>query len=230
MKKHSKRYREAYAADSAEQYHGLTEALEKLYKMPGAKFDETVELAFNMGLDPKQSDQMVRGTVNLPHGSGKDVRVVVFTDNPDEAKAAGAEHVGMVDLIKRIEEGWMDFDVAVATPVAMKEVRKVARVLGPRGLMPNPKTGTVSNDISAAVKEIKSGRVEFKMDKTANMSVVVGKRSFSAEQIAENTKVAIETINAAKPSGYKGTYIKTMSVSLSMSPSVKLNVKEVTAA
>jgi large subunit ribosomal protein L1 len=168
---HSKRYRTARTQVDPVTTYPIEEAVKHLASFPKAKFDETVELAVNLGVDPKQSNQMVRGIVNLPKGSGKKVRVIVFTENPDAAKAAGADEAGLADLLKRIEDGWMDFDVAVSTTSAMKEVRRVARILGPRGLMPNPKTGTVTFDVTAAIKDIKlGGRVEFKMDKTGNVA------------------------------------------------------------
>ena len=167
----------------ANKAYPLKSAVEVLAKFPKAKFNETVDLAFRLGVDPKQSDQMVRGTVPLPHGSGKTVRVLVFAKSgaaADAAKAAGAEYVGFDDMIKKCQEGWTDFDVAVATPEAMAEVRKLGKVLGPRGLMPNPKTGTVTEDTAKAVKEVKAGRVEFKVDKAGNVHVPVGKASFTA--------------------------------------------------
>jgi len=207
----------------AEQYP-LDEAIDLLAKFPKAKFDETVELSLHLGVDPRQSTQMVRGVVNLPKGSGKKVKVIAFTDNPDEAKEAGADEAGMDDLIARIQDGWVDFDVAVSTPAAMKEVRKVARVLGPRGLMPNPKSGTVTEDLAAAIKSVKSGgRVEFKMDKTANLGVIVGKRSFSAADLKENIETVFEMIGKARPESLKGHhYIKTAALSGTMTPGVRL--------
>ena len=224
MLKHSKRYRTAREKVSAERLYPLEEAVKILQQFPKAKFDETVEIAFNLGVDPRQSNQMVRGVVNLPKGSGKKVRVIAFTEKPEEAMAAGADEAGLNDLLKRIEEGWLDFDVAIATPSAMKEVRRVARVLGPRGMMPNPKSGTVSDDIAGTVKEIKlGGRVEFKMDKTANIGVVVGKRSHSEEDLLENIRTVLDTVGKAKPEGMKGQkFIKNVAISATMSPSVKL--------
>ena len=230
MRKQSKRYRKAKEAVTAEHVYSLNEAVAILKKMPAAKFDETVELSVHLGVDPRQSDQMVRGTVSLPNGSGKQVTVVVFTEKPEEAIAAGAEYAGLADMIKKVEEGWMDFDVAIATPSAMKDVRKIARVLGPRGLMPNPKSGTVTDDIALAVQEVKAGRVEFKMDKTANAAVIIGKRSFTEGELVENASKAIEVINGAKPDAVKGIFIKSMSISSSMSPGVKLNTKALVAA
>jgi large subunit ribosomal protein L1 len=208
--------------------HALTyplgEALGLLSKFPKARFDETVELSIHLGVDPRQSTQMVRGVVNLPKGSGKKVRVIAFTDNVEAAKEAGADEAGMDDLIARVQEGWTDFDVAVSTPAAMKEVRKVARVLGPRGLMPNPKSGTVTEDIAEAIKSVKSGgRVEFKMDKTANLGVVVGKRSFSDEDLKENIEAVLDALGKARPDSLKGhTYIKSAGISGTMTPGVRL--------
>src|SRR5213596_142876 len=203
----SKRYKKALEAVDATKLHALNSAVEVLSRFPKAKFNETVELAFRLGVDPKQSDQMVRGTVPLPHGSGKTVKVLVFAKPgpaADAAKAAGAEHVGYDDLIKKCTEGWADFDVAIATPEAMSEVRKLGKVLGPRGLMPNPKTGTVTDDTAKAVREVKAGRVEFKVDKTGNVHVAVGKAAFSASQIEENARAVIDAIIKAKPSAARG--------------------------
>src|ERR1700759_2141060 len=192
--KPSKRYRKALEAVDAKQHYTLKSAVEVLAKFPKAKFNETVEVAFKLGVDPKQSDQMVRGTVPLPHGSGKNVRVLVFAKPgaaAEAARGAGAEFVGFDDLIKKCTEGWTEFDVAIATPDAMSEVRKLGKALGPRGLMPNPKTGTVTDDTAKAVKEVKAGRVEFKIDKGGNIHVPIGKASFPADQIVENAKAVI---------------------------------------
>lgn len=226
MPKVSKRIQSAREQVDRLKHYPLDEAVDTLGRFPKAKFDETVELSIHLGVDPRQSSQMVRGTVNLPHGSGKSVRVIVFTEDAESAQAAGADEAGLDDLIGRIQEGWTDFDVAVATPAAMKEVRKVARVLGPRGLMPNPKSGTVTDDVVAALKEIKQGgRVEYKMDKTANVGVVVGKRSFSKEQLVENIQTVVESIGKAKPEGMKGgtRFIRSMAISGTMTPSVRLD-------
>src|ERR1041385_5468316 len=193
----SKRYKKALTQVDANKTYPLPQAVEVLQKFPKAKFNETVDLAFRLGVDPKQSDQMVRGTVPLPHGSGKVVKVLVFAKpgaSADAARAAGAEFVGFDDMIKKATEGWTDFDVAIATPEAMVEVRKLGKVLGPRGLMPNPKTGTVTEDTAKAVKEVKAGRVEFKVDKGANVAVPVGKRSFTPQQIVENARSVIEAV------------------------------------
>ncbi|HOB98617.1 MAG TPA: 50S ribosomal protein L1 [Verrucomicrobiota bacterium] len=228
-KKHSKRYRKALAMVDASKSYPLSEGVGLLTKFPRAKFVETVELAFRLGVDPKQSDQMVRGTVPLPHGSGKVVRVLVFAKPgaaADAARSAGAEHVGFDDLIKKCQEGWVDFDVAVATPEAMSEVRKLGKVLGPRGLMPNPKTGTVTDDTAKAVKEVKAGRVEFKIDKAGNIHVPIGKVGFAAEQLVDNGRAVIEAVIRARPSSVKGTYLTNCTLSSTMSPAIRLDVRD----
>src|SRR5438552_7775992 len=220
----SKRYKKALEQVDATKSYPLKAAVEVLAKFPKAKFNETIDLAFRLGVDPKQSDQMVRGTVPLPHGSGKTVKVLVFAKNgpaADAAKAAGAEFVGFDDMIKKCIEGWSDFDVAIATPDAMSEVRKLGKVLGPRGLMPNPKTGTVTEDTAKAVKEVKAGRVEFKIDKAGNIHVPVGKVSFAAAQIEENARAVIQAVTRAKPASVKGHYIQSCAISATMSPSVR---------
>ena len=225
----SKRYRKALELVNGKKAVPLKSAVEVLTKFPKAKFNETVDLAFRLGVDPKQSDQMVRGTVPLPHGSGKTVRVLVFAKGgpaADAARSAGAEFVGFDDMIKKCQEGWSDFDVAIATPDAMSEVRKLGKVLGPRGLMPNPKTGTVTEDTARAVKEVKAGRVEFKIDKAGNIHVPVGKASFSATQIEENARAVIEAVVKAKPNSIKGIYIQSCTLSATMSPPVRLDTKE----
>lgn len=226
MVKRSKRYRKA-AESLAQKPSALADAVAVLQSMPKAGFDETVELSFKLNVDPKQSNQMVRGTVRLPNGSGKKVRVVVFTDHAESAIAAGADKAGLEDLIKEIEGGWMEFDVAVATTSAMKEVRKLARILGPRGLMPNPKSGTVTDDVESAIKEVKGGRVEYKMDKTANLSVVVGKRSFANDKLVENAKAALSSVAATRPEMIKGKFINSITISSTMSPGVKVDLAEV---
>ncbi len=218
----SKRYRAAAKAADLTKSYTLAEAVEVLGKFPSAKFDETVELSIRLGVDPTQGDQMVRGTTPLPNGSGKKVRVLVFTDNAEEAIKAGADHAGLQDMMTKVTEGWLDFDVAIATTEAMKQVRTLARVLGPKGLMPNPKAGTVSDDVVGAIKAVKAGRVEFKMDKSANIGVGVGKRSFTPAQIAENAAAVIDAVSKAKPASFKGIYIKSIYISSSMSPGVQL--------
>ena len=203
--------------------YAVLEASALLNKLPKAKFDETVELYAHLTVDPRKSDQMVRGTLKLPHGSGKTVRVIVFTENPEEAISAGADKAGLEDLIEEVMGGWLEFDVAISTTSAMKSVRKVARVLGPRGLMPNPKSGTVTDDIVDGIQQVKAGRVEFKMDKTANVAVVVGKRSFKPEQIAENTAAAIRALTEARPKGVSGKLIKSLALSSTMSPGISID-------
>ena len=222
MEKKSKRYRSALqVADLAKEYP-LQEAVEILAKFPKAKFDETVELSFRLGVDPAQGEQMVRGTTPLPNGSGKKVRVLVFTDNPKVALEAGADFAGLQDMMQKIQEGWLEFDVAIATTEAMKQVRTIARVLGPKGLMPNPKSGTVTDDIPAGIKAVKAGRVEFKMDKGANIGVGIGKRSFTPAQILENAGVVLEAVGKAKPAAFKGRYILTVALSSSQSPGIRI--------
>jgi ribosomal protein L1, bacterial/chloroplast len=228
----SKRFKKALEQVDVKKSYPLKSAVEVLTKFPKAKFNETIDLAFRLGVDPKQSDQMVRGTVPLPHGSGKTVRVLVFAKNgpaADAARAAGAEFVGFEDMIKKCTEGWTDFDVAIATPEAMVEVRKLGKVLGPRGLMPNPKTGTVTEDTAKAVKEVKAGRVEFKIDKAGNIHVPVGKASFAPNQIEENARAVIEAVAKAKPTSVKGTYIHSCTISATMSPGVAVDIREFAA-
>src|SRR6202050_4301224 len=225
----SKRFKKALELVDGKIMYPLKSAVEVLAKFPKAKFNETVEVAFKLGVDPKQSDQMVRGTVPLPHGSGKTVKVLVFARTgaaADAAKAAGAEYVGFEDMIKKCVEGWTDFDVAIATPEAMIEVRKLGKVLGPRGLMPNPKTGTVTDDTAKAVKEVKAGRVEFKTDKAGNIHVIVGKASFAVNHLEENARAVIEAVAKAKPSSVKGIYISSCTLSATMSPPVRVDVRE----
>jgi large subunit ribosomal protein L1 len=229
----SKRYKKALEMVDTRKAYPLKAAVEILVKFPKAKFNETVDLAFRLGVDPKQSDQMVRGTVPLPHGSGKTVRVLVFAKPgpaAEAAKSAGAEFVGFDDMIKKCTDGWTDFDVAIATPEAMGEVRKLGKVLGPRGLMPNPKTGTVTDDTTKAVKEVKAGRVEFKIDKAGNIHVPVGKASFPTSQIEENARAVIEAVAKARPHSVKGTYIESCALSATMSPPVRLDIREFTVS
>jgi large subunit ribosomal protein L1 len=221
--KHSKRYRNAVKVADLAQEYPLKDAVEILAKFPKAKFDETVELSFHLGVDATSGEQNVRGTTPLPNGSGKKVRVLVFTDDAAKALAAGADYAGLQDLMTKIQGGWLDFDVAIATNDAMKTVRTLARVLGPKGLMPNPKAGTVTDDIPGGIKAVKAGRVEFKMDKTANIGIGVGKRSFTPAQILENAATVLEAVGKAKPTTFKGgQFIKGITISSSMSPSVKI--------
>jgi large subunit ribosomal protein L1 len=231
-KAQSKRFKKALEVVDAKKAYPLKEAVGVLAKFPKAKFNETIDLAFRLGVDPKQSDQMVRGTVPLPHGSGKTVRVLVFAKGAaaEAAKSAGAEFVGFADMIQKCNEGWAEFDVAVATPEAMTEVRKLGKVLGPRGLMPNPKTGTVTDDTAKAVKEVKAGRVEFKTDKAGNVHVIVGKASFKPDQLEENARAVIEAVAKAKPSSVKGQYLQSCTLSATMSPAVRVDLKEFAVA
>lgn len=225
MAKHGKRYREIEAKAPKDTLE-MDAALTFLKENPGASFDETVELGLRMGLDPRKSDHAIRGTVNLPNGTGKDVRVVVFAAGPaaDAANEAGADTVGMEDLIEKVQGGWTDFDVAIATPEAMKEVRKLGRVLGPRGLMPNPKTGTVTDDTAAAVKQSKAGKVEFRMDRNGNVNVPIGKRSFPAQALLENAQALLGAIRAQRPASAKGLFIRNCTVSTTMGVGLRVNV------
>ena len=209
----------------------LHSAISFLKENATANFDETIEFAFRMGVDPSKSDQAIRSTVALPHGTGKDVRVIVFAtgDAAEAAREAGAIEVGFEELIKKVQDGWTNFDAAVATPDAMKEVRKVARVLGPRGLMPNPKTGTVSEDTASAVTQLKAGRVEFRMDRNGNIAVPFGKRSFEETALLENAQAVVDALNGARPASAKGTYIKRCTVSSTMGPGLRVALKEVSA-
>jgi large subunit ribosomal protein L1 len=228
---HGKKYRNVVEKVEREADYSMDGAISFLQENPTAKFDETFEFAFRMGVDPSKSDQAIRSTVALPHGTGKDVRVIVFAtgDAAEAAREAGAVEVGFEDLIKKVQDGWTDFDAAVATPDAMKEVRKVARVLGPRGLMPNPKTGTVTDDTAAAVNQLKAGRVEFRMDRNGNIAVPFGKRSFTKDALLENAKAIVDAINGAKPASAKGTYIKRCTISSTMGPGLRVALKEVSA-
>lgn len=225
QKKRSKRYRAAAAKVEGNKKYSLADAISTLKTFPTVKFDQTVTLSFRLGVDPKQSDQMVRGTCPLPNGSGKNVRVLVFATGQaaEAAKEAGAEIVGFEEIIKRVTGGFSDFDVAIATPAAMVEVRKLGRVLGPRGLMPNPKTGTVTDDTAKAVKEVKAGRVEFKLDKNGNIAVPVGKFSFEAQALAENGAAVIDAVVKARPATAKGAFVNAITLSATMSPGLAVD-------
>lgn len=231
MAKHGKKYRQVKTKIETTAVFDLAGALEFLQSNKTAKFDETAEIAFRLGVDPAKSDQAVRGTVSLPNGTGKKVRVLVFAKGPaaDAAKEAGAEVVGFEELVEKVQGGWLDFDVAIATTEAMKEVRKLGKVLGPRGLMPNPKTGTVSDDTATAVKLCKAGRVEFRMDRNGNVMVPFGKLSFAKEALVENCRAVIAAVNAAKPASAKGIYIRRVTVSSTMGPGLHLDMREVAA-
>jgi len=228
MAKHGKKYSAVAAKIEDGRVFELREALDFMKANPVAKFDETVEISFRLGVDAKKSDQMVRGTLSLPNGSGKTVRVVVFAagEAADAAREAGATEVGMEDLIEKVKGGWTDFDVAVATTDAMKEVRKLGRVLGPRGLMPNPKIGTVTDDTATAVQQCQAGRVEYKMDRHGNMAVPFGKLSFTVEALEENCLAVIDAIRGARPAATKGAFIRRCTVSSTMGPGARVNVRD----
>lgn len=226
MSRHGKKYFNA-AKKAPAKAVSIAEAVKFVKANPGAKFDETVDVYFRLGKDLTKGDTAVRGTVKLPNGSGKAVKVAVFAggDAAEAARQAGADFVGLADLIERVtKEGWCDFDVAIATVEAMKEVRKCARVLGPRGLMPNPKTGTVTDDTAAAVKDAKGGKVDFRMDKTGNLAVVAGKRSFDEAALVQNIKAVVAAVLAAKPASVRGAFIKSMSISSTMGVGVPVIV------
>ncbi len=228
MAKKGKKYLEARAKVDRLKRYSLDEALALLPEISWAKFDESVDLAVNLGVNPAHADQMVRGTVVLPHGTGKSVRVLVFAkgDKAKEAEEAGADFVGAEDLVEKIQGGWLDFDKAVATPDMMGMVGRLGRILGPRGLMPNPKSGTVTFEVGRAVKELKAGRVEYRVDKNGIVHVPVGRRSFTPEQIKENIAAVMESLIRAKPASAKGTYIKAVALSTTMSPGIKLDPAE----
>ena len=226
MSKHGKKYFNALKK-APQKPVSVEEAVKFVKANAGAKFDETVDVYFHLGTELTKGDTAVRGTVKLPNGSGKKVKVAVFAggDAAEAAKQAGADFVGMADLIEKVtKEGWCDFDVAIATVEAMKEVRKCARILGPRGLMPNPKTGTVTDDTATAVKEAKGGKVDFRMDKTGNMAVIAGKRSFDEGALVQNIKAVVSAVQAAKPATVKGVFIKAMSISSTMGVGVPVIV------
>ncbi|MEA3328284.1 MAG: 50S ribosomal protein L1 [Candidatus Omnitrophota bacterium] len=224
--KPSKRYKETQKLVNKNKLYGLQEAVETLKKFSGAKFDETVEVSFKLGVDPKKSDQLVRGTVILPHGTGKKVKVTVFCKGENEriAKEEGADFVGSEELIKKVNSGWLDFDVAIASPDMMKEISRLGRILGPRGLMPSVKAGTVTPDIKKAVSETKKGKVQFKVDKQADIHLGVGRISFQPKALSENIRSLIKAVIEHKPSHSKGQYIKSMSLSTTMGSGIRLDV------
>ena len=223
----SKRFRQAAQQLTPNTAYTLEQAVSVLKEMPPVKFNETVSLSVALTIDPKKTDQIVRGTVTLPHGTGNSRRVIVFCKGEQElqAREAGADAVGAADLIDKIQGGWLDFDVAVATPELMRDVSRLGKVLGPRGLMPNPKAGTVTDDVAKAVKEVKGGKVEFKMDKLSNIHFVIGKRSFEPVQLVENGRVAMDAIVRARPSSTKGRMIKRLVLSSTMSPGLPLKTE-----
>jgi len=224
--KHGKKYLEASKLINADTFYEPLEAIELVKKTAVAKFDETVEVAVRLGVDPRKQDQAVRGVVVLPHGTGKTKRVLVFAkgEKAKEAEAAGADFVGDQDMINKIQQGWFDFDVCVATPDMMSEVGKLGRILGGKGLMPNPKAGTVTFDVAKAVQEIKAGKIEYRLDKAGQIHAPIGKVSFDAEKLAENFKALIDALNRAKPAAAKGVYLKNIAISSTMGPSARINV------
>ena len=225
--KHGKKYTDSAKLWEKGKLYDLTEAVELVKQTAKAKFDETIELSVRLGVDPRHADQQVRGAVVLPHGTGKKVRVLVFckADKAADAKAAGADFIGGEDLIAKIQEGWLDFDVAVATPDMMGLVGRVARILGPRGLMPNPKSGTVTPDVTKAINDIKAGKVEYRVDRSSIINVPVGKASFEANQLDENISTLMDAIVKAKPASAKGTYLKSVAISSTMGPGIRLNAQ-----
>lgn len=229
MAKHGKKYKQALEQVDRDKAYGPTEALDLVKKIAPAKFDETVEAAIRLNVDPKRSDQQVRGAVVLPHGTGKTKRVLVFAkgEKAKEAEAAGADYVGDEDLIEKVSQGWLDFDVVVATPDMMGQVGKLGRILGPKGLMPNPKTGTVTFEVEKAVSESKAGKIEYRVDKAGNVHAPIGKVSFETRELAENLETLIETLIKAKPPAAKGRYIRNVSVSSSMGPGIRVDVSAV---
>ena len=229
--KRSKAYRAAAEKIDAAKFYAPLDAVRLAKETSTTKYDATVEVAFVLGVDPRKADQMVRGTVNLPHGTGKTARVLVFAtgDRAAQAEAAGAEFVGSDDLITRIQGGWTDFDAVVATPDLMGKVGRLGKVLGPRGLMPNPKTGTVTMDVAKAVEEIKGGKIEFRTDKHANLHFIIGKTSFSDTQLIQNYAAAIDEVNRLKPSSSKGRYLKKATVTTTMGPGIPVDPNRVRA-
>jgi large subunit ribosomal protein L1 len=225
MGKVGKKFKNAKAQVESRPYK-LDEALPLVKKLSHAKFDETVEIAIRLGVDPKHADQMVRGTVVLPHGLGKSKKVCVIAsgEKVKEAEEAGAEHVGGEELVAKIQEGWLDFDALIATPDVMKSVGKLGKILGPKGLMPNPKTGTVTFELGKAVREIKAGKVEFRVDKTSIIHTPVGKVSFAADRLVENTRTLIDSVVKAKPAASKGKYVRSIYVSSTMGPGIQVDV------
>jgi len=227
MAKKGKKYQEAVKLVDKNKVYEVAEGIELVKKAATAKFDETVEAAFRLGVDPKRADQQIRGAVVLPHGTTKVQRVLVFAkgEKAKDAEAAGADYVGDADMIAKIQGGWFDFDVVVATPDMMGEVGKLGRVLGPKGLMPNPKTGTVTFDVTKAVNEIKAGKIEYRVDKAGNIHAPIGKASFDADKLVDNLAALTEALNRAKPAAAKGVYMKNVTLSSTMGPGVRVAVK-----
>src|SRR5215204_289754 len=229
MSEMGKSYRNVLEKVDRNQRYPLEDSLKLVKETARAKFDETVDMAIRLGVDPRQADQNIRGTVALPHGMGKTVRILAFAkgEKEREAQEAGADFVGSDELIKKISEGWLDFDKAVATPDMMAAVGRIGKILGPRGLMPNPKTGTVSLDIGKAVREIKAGKLEFRVDKAGIVHVPVGRASFSAEQLLDNARVVLLTVLRAKPASAKGNYVKGVTVATTMGPGIKIDLAQI---
>jgi len=224
--KHSKRYKQAYVSFDRQKRYDLDDAIRTMKAFPAAKFDESVEMHFNLGVDPRKADQQIRNSIVLPFGTGKTVRVLVFAegDKADEAKAAGADFIGLEDMVEKVMGGWFDFDMVITTPNLMGKIGKLGRVLGPRGLMPNPKDGTVTQEVGKAVKEAKGGKVTYRVDKFANLHVPAGKRSFPDDSLKENVKTILASILRDRPSTLKGIYIKSITLCTTMGPGVKLNI------
>jgi large subunit ribosomal protein L1 len=229
MAKISKRRKEALAKVDKSRFYSLNEASELVKEITYTKFDASVDLDVKLGVDPRQANQMVRGNATLPHGTGKDVRVLVLCtpDKEEEAKEAGADHVGLDDYIQKIQDGWVDIDVIITMPSVMAKIGRLGRVLGPRNLMPNPKSGTVTMDIGKAVQEVKAGKIDFKVDKAGIIHSSIGKASFSSDKISDNAKEFIHTLNRLKPSAAKGTYFQSVTISSTMSPGIKIDVSTV---
>lgn len=233
MPQHSKRYRKSAEGIDRDRLYTLPEAIESIHGCEAAKFDESVDIALNLGVDPKHADQMVRGAIVLPHGTGREVRILVFAkgDKEKEAEEAGADYVGAEELAKKItDDGWMDFERVIATPDMMSVVGRLGKVLGPRGLMPNPKLGTVTQDVGRAVSENKAGKVEYRVDKNGIIHVSIGKRSFEAEKLAANATALIDAVLKAKPAAAKGTYLKKISLSTTMGPAVRVDPSSIEKA
>jgi len=228
MKK-GKRYSDAEKLIEAGKDYSLQEAVALIKKTAKAKFDESVEISVNLGVDPRHADQVVRGTVSLPHGTGKEVKILVLTKSGREEEAKGADYVGLEEYVEKIKKGWFDFDVVVATPDVMGEVGKLGKVLGPRGLMPNPKSGTVTQDIAKAVQELKAGKIEFRVDKYGILHVAIGKASFDEKSLLENVTAFLETVMRLKPSAAKGQYVKKISLSNTMGPGIPVDRNEALA-
>lgn len=225
MKKRSKRYQQALELYDRQQLYHPREAVGIIKKMPGSRFDDTVEVAFRLGVDPRKADQMIRGTVSLPHGTGKEMRVVVIAqgDKARDAEAAGADFVGGQEILEKIQGGWFEFDAMIATPDMMSQVGKLGKLLGPRGLMPNPKVGTVTFEVDKAVRDIKAGKIEYRVDRQGNLHLILGKKSFDEEKLLENYATVLDEIIRAKPAAAKGRYIKSITISVSMGPGVRVD-------